>query len=138
VSPAALLKPCAHPLCPELVESGYCPTHARAKERCRGSAASRGYGAAWRAFVARYREMLITQDIAPVCGASLPGGPAMTASRCRAEGRLEARTQVHHDPPLRDEERQDERAVCDPLRVGLLCVRCHSGETLGRQNGGGR
>ena len=79
--------------------------------------------------------MLITAGVAPVCGAALPGGPAMTASRCKAAGLLVDRNvdgsalHVDHDPPLTREERSDWRIVCDPTRVGLLCKKDHSEKT---------
>jgi hypothetical protein len=129
--PSALLRPCSAPLCPELVEGRFCVEHARQAEQRRGSSAARGYDARWRAFAVRFRRMLVAADVATVCGASLPGGPVMQDSRCKAEGRLNGpRLQVHHEPPLTDDERQDPRKVCDPYRVGLLCHSCHSARTV--------
>lgn len=111
-----------------------CAAHAREREQYRGSAASRGYDRAWFAFRDRFKAMLIAVGIVPACGASLPGGPAMQASECRRRGHLNIdKLHLHHDPPLRPEERSIRRLVCDPLRVGFLCVGCHSAETLKEQ-----
>jgi hypothetical protein len=55
----------------------------------------------------------------------------MAASRCKAEGRLNNhRLQLHHNPPLKPEERSDRRKIEDPLRVGFLCEADHSAETM--------
>jgi hypothetical protein len=133
--PSALLRPCPAIGCPELVVSGRCAQHRGLTERYRGTAASRGYDAHWSTvFRPWFIQHLIAAGIAPVCGAALPGGPGMADSRCAAQGRLNDR-QLHldHDPPLRDDERRDRRAVEDPLRVGLLCRSCHSAKTLREQ-----
>lgn len=112
----------------------------RPREQGRQSSSARGYGHYWATvFCPRFRQMLIAAGIPPVCGAALPGGPSMTDSRCKAEGRLvgdeHGRTRLHtdHDPPLRPEERRDRRKVCDPMRVGLLCGPCHSVKTQKEQ-----
>jgi hypothetical protein len=82
--------------------------------------------------MARFPSHLVVANVAPVCGATLPGGPQTTDSRCRSLGLLtfynEDGTALHgdHVPPLRDEERHDRRAVCDPLRIQLLCAACHA------------
>lgn len=102
----------------------------READRRRGSAHDRGYTASWRRFIGYFRRLLLREGIAPVCGAALPGGPTMSESRCKAEGRLSAvRLHLHHDPPLTRAEREDKRAVEDPLRVGFLCQRCHNAAT---------
>lgn len=137
--PTALLRPCSEPGgCPELVESGRCPTHARQRERWRGTATARGYTSHWsKVFRPRFIRMLLAAGVAPVCGASLPGGPAMTASTCKAQGFLnDQRLHLHHDPPLRPEERGDRRTVEDPMRCGLLCAADHSRETQREQQTG--
>jgi hypothetical protein len=139
--PAALLRPCAELGCPALVPSGpwsskRCPDHQRAQEQRRGSASSRGYTSAWSAFRRRFIGLLVSAGIAPVCGASLPGGPDLTSvSVCRRAGVLnDQKLHLHHEPPLTDAERQDARAVLDKHRVGFLCERCHNAETA-RTNG---
>jgi hypothetical protein len=138
--PSALLRPCLGDggRCPELVASGRCPAHTRQVEQRRGSAHSRGYTSRyWVPFRARFSRMLLAAGIAPVCGASLPGGPSMAVSRCKAEGLLNnLQLELHHDPPLTIEERKDHRIVCNPLRVGWLCRSCHSAETRTQMNQG--
>jgi hypothetical protein len=134
--PSALLRPCSEPGgCPELVESGRCAQHARAAERFRGTATSRGYDSHWsKVFRPSFIQHLIAAGIVPVCGAALPGGPRMLDSRCRAQGVLNDRyLHLDHDPPLRDDERADRRKVENPLRCGLLCRSCHSAKTLREQ-----
>lgn len=52
---------CSQPGCPVLIDTaGYCPTHARERDKARGSKQQRGYGAAhiherakWAAIIAR-------------------------------------------------------------------------------------
>jgi hypothetical protein len=112
--------------------------HARGLERQRGSAHARGYTRHWReSFKPWFIDLLIAADIAPVCGASLPQGPAMTYSLCKADGLLTftnpdgSALHLHHDPSLQPEERHDRRKVEDPARVGLLCLSCHSIATHG-------
>jgi 5-methylcytosine-specific restriction enzyme A len=54
--------PCAVPYCPKLAEKrGRCVEHARQYERDRGTAAQRGYDAAWR----RLRLAILARD--PIC-----------------------------------------------------------------------
>lgn len=52
------LKPCASPVCPELVRppARYCPDHARSRDRARGTPAQRGYDHRWRQEADRYRD----------------------------------------------------------------------------------
>ena len=130
--PSALLRPCANPGgCHELVESGRCKAHATEQDAARGSSAERGYDGYWRRFIIWFRHQLIAKGIVPVCGAALSGGPSMADSQCRAQGLLNDHDlHLDHDPPLRPDERQDRRAVCNPLRVGFLCASCHARKTL--------
>jgi hypothetical protein len=134
--PSAMLRACAEPGCPELTRSTRCPTHEKARDAedrtRRGSRTARGYDEHWQHFrLVTFPNLLMAADIARVCGAALPGGPSMTASTCKAQGRLVARSRdgtdlhLHHDPPLTDEERKNPRIVCDPLRVGYLCADDH-------------
>jgi len=138
--PEALLRACPGDggTCPELVSSGRCPAHTRQAEARRGSATSRGYNYHWsHVFRPLFSRMLIAAGIAPVCGAALPGGPAMADSQCKAAGRLVAdHLHLDHDPPLRPEERHDRRSVEDPLRVGWLCTTCHNARTRRQMNAG--
>jgi len=138
--PDALLKACPGEggTCRELVASGRCQKHARQVEQHRGTATSRGYDSHWsKVFRPRFLRLLIAAGRAPVCGAALPGGPAMTSSTCKAQGLLNTRRlHLDHDPPLRPEERSDRRAVEDPMRCGLLCAVDHARKTQREQQAG--
>lgn len=148
--PTAALKPCVVNGCPELTEGGRCPTHRTQVEQRRGSAFYRGYGSsqgsAWQVFRRRFKALLIAQDIPPVCGATLPGGPVTQDSLCKQQGRLTFTANngqdLHydHEPPLTEQERQrartgDRSAFDDPLRIQLLCRDCDTAKT-NRQRGG--
>lgn len=80
--------------------------------------------------------MLVEAGVLPICGASLPGGPQTSDSRCQADG-LQNGEDLHldHEPPLTDAERLDARIVCDPLRIQLLCGVDHSRKTRLEQHG---
>jgi hypothetical protein len=138
--PSALLKACPGDggTCPELVASGHCAKHQRLLEQRRGTATARGYDSYWsKVFRPRFMRLLIAAGVAPVCGAALPGGPAMTSSTCRANGLLNDRhLHLDHNPPLRPEERAHRHLVCDPLRVGLLCEADHARKTQREQQQG--
>ena len=54
-----MLRPCSRPGCPELVQSGKCPKHARQAEQQRGSASARGYDSAWE----RVRLLVLKRDL---------------------------------------------------------------------------
>lgn len=118
--------------------------------RCAGRAegerrAARGgfdYSAKW---WRRWREQfiggLVSLGIAPVCGATMPDGPAATISACRAQGLETAASSdgsglhLHHEPPLTEAEvaaiRAGNRALaCDETRIVLACRSCHSTETM--------
>jgi 5-methylcytosine-specific restriction protein A len=122
--------------CPEVVTSGCCPKHTRAVERRRGSAASRGYDAEWFKLRARFRRELIRLDIAPVCGARLPGTRLTKDSRCAAEG-LEIgdlpgkSLHVDHIEP----HHGDEVKFKDMANLQYLCRECHSAKTLREARG---
>lgn len=119
--------------------AGRCPACARVVDRRRGSAHDRGYGASWRAFRPQFIGQLVDAGVLPVCGAVLPGGPTTEDSSCKAQGLLTFQsddgTDLHldHEPPLQPHERQDPRAVMDPLRLQLLCRADHSRKTLREQ-----
>lgn len=139
--PAALGRPCPTPACAHILHGTEpCPTHGHRTaryDRQRGSAWRRGYGHEWRIFRLQVRRRMIQLGIVPVCGAALPGGPLMTDSRCKAEGRLtDGALHLDHDPPLRAEERHDPRTVCDSTRVGWLCGACHAARTRRQQQHG--
>jgi hypothetical protein len=123
--------------CPRLVTRGRCPAHAQAKERTRGTAHQRGFTSHWHnTFKPHFRNLLLEQDIPPVCGATLPTGPQTSDSRCKADGVLTFDSLHHdHEPPLTPHERQHRAAVEDPQRIQLLCAACHAAKTR-RQHGG--
>ena len=120
MSPRRPLRPCAHPRCPELVESGCCPPHqvkrqelARAVDRRRGSAASRGYGARWR----RYREWFLERHPVCACGCEKPA------------------TDVDHIVPVSG---PDDPRFWDPTNHQALTHECHSAKTATEDGGFGR
>lgn len=82
--------------------------------------------------------MLVEAGVDPQCGAALPGGPTSEDSQCKAAGLFTYNsgngTSLHfdHEPALRDDERSDPAAVCNPLRIQLLCGECHTRKTHGR------
>jgi 5-methylcytosine-specific restriction endonuclease McrA len=137
----ALQRACRLPGCPHpAVRRGRCAQHGRQHESTRfGSSTSRGYGSRWQRFVEQFKNELVKVGIIPACGASLPGGPAPTDSRCRADGWLLNAYDLHldHTPPLQPEERANWQIVCDPLRVIFLCERCHGAKTRREQQAGG-
>jgi hypothetical protein len=113
--------------------------HDRAAQRFpRENRHARGYDYAWAGFMARFPSHLVVSGIPPVCGATLPDGPQTHDSQCRALGLLTFTSAdgsaLHgdHEPPLRDDERADHRAVCDPRRVQLLCAACHARKEASR------
>lgn len=124
------LRRCVAPGCSALVRSGRCAEHARAAWQRRGKVSQRGYGYTWQLFRERFKALLIRAGIAPACGASLPNGPSMRESRCKANGLTNGEDlQLHHDPPLTDGERSVRALVEDVTRVGFLCRSCHSATT---------
>ena len=97
------LRPCGHPGCPELVQSGRCAKHTREKEQRRGSAASRGYSGQW----VKVRDRYLKQF--PLC------------YRCQNKyNRVTAATLVHHIKRIRDAG-----PVLDTNNLMSLCVKCH-------------
>lgn len=135
--PTRPASPCLTPRCPGLATyRGRCAQCNQGHQRQRGSAHSRGYTSYWQnVFRPQFIQMLIAEGIVPVCGAALPGGPRTQDSQCRADGHLTftssdgSALHLDHEPPLTDAERQNRAAVCDPMRVRLLCASCHSGKT---------
>ena len=101
--------PCAHPGCPELVESGqkYCEKHKPLHKEDGRSAAKRGYDSKWRKFRKRYLEAN------PLC------------AECMRQGMYVKATDVDHIKPLRDfPELKYEISNLQPL-----CHRHHSEKT---------
>lgn len=139
--PEAPLRPCAGG-CGARVKSGACPSCARKTERRRGSARQRGYNGVWERFCVALVNQMLLAGIVPVCGATLPGGPTTQDSRCKVQGLLTFTSadgsSLHrdHEPPLLESERGDPAAVCNPLRIQLLCASCHAAK-VERGPGGG-
>lgn len=108
-------RPCRHPGCPALVRGrdSYCPEHLRVhtwvEDPGRGSAASRGYGGAWRkirkAFLAAF----------PLCS-DIHGVHAR-------RGEVALATDVDHILPLK------EGGTNDWSNLRSLCHSCHSRRT---------
>ena len=103
-------RPCAHPGCPELVESGqkYCERHRSLHPEGIRSASSRGYGRAWQKASKQYLAAH------PLC------------VMCMAKGRYVKATVVDHIKP----HRGDPELFWD--RDGnwqALCKRCHDRKT---------
>ena len=108
---AGLAYPCAAPSCPALASIGrYCVAHSglgREHDRLRGSAATRGYDAAWR----RFRDAFLRSN--PLC------------ADCGARGRVRASREVHH--VLKLAARPELRLA--PANCMALCKPCHSART---------
>lgn len=110
----AAARPCRHPGCAALVRdgSGYCQAHQgdrkanRFADAQRGSASSRGYGAAWR----RLRDAVMQRD----------GGLCQT---CREQGRVTVAVQVDHIVPKTDDGTDDES------NLQAICADCHKSKT---------
>lgn len=123
----AVPRACSRYGCPHLQP---CPEHGRHAQqrehnRQRGSSHQMGYGARWRAFTAWYRAALLRLDIAPLCGARLPGAPQTTDSLCAQRGRLTLGHVVDHIRPVTG---PDDPSFYHPLAMQLLCD--------GRERGG--
>lgn len=134
--PTAPLRPCPQSGCSVLTIGGPCADHARAREQRRGTAHQRGYTYRhWSTFRPRFLAMLVDAGIAPVCGAALPDGPQTQHSQCHQDGLLTftsadgSSLHLDHEPPLRQDERTNPDAVCDPQRIQLLCAACHARKT---------
>lgn len=103
------------PRCPSLTyKPGPCESCAKTREQARGSAASRGYGARWRAL----REAILREE--PLC------------RDCQADGRVTAATDVDHIQ-AREKGGTDERSNLAPR-----CHACHSRKTVFEDGGFGR
>ena len=108
-------KPCAHPGCPALTYTVFCPAHekqdARAYEKYKRDPATRKrYGRAWQ----HIRTLYIAAH--PLC------------EQCAADGRLTPAREVHHVIPLADGGSHDDENLI------ALCKACHSGITRSTSN----
>ncbi len=139
MSPDAPGRPCAGG-CGTLVRKGRCSACARPADQRRGTASQRGYDAFWLRFRKEWLNTLVVlHGILPVCGAAFPDGPPWRASACADSGLLTfasadgSSLHLDHVPELEDHERRDRQAVCDPLRIVLLCATCHNAKTARSQ-----
>lgn len=98
-------RPCLHPGCPELVDSGYCPAHTRSAPDYRESAAKRGYDYKWQ----KLRLAYLTRN--PLC------------VDCLQQGETTAAQEVHHIIP------KAEGGTEEPSNLMALCKPCHSKRT---------
>lgn len=107
--PMGAPRPCsADPRCPKLVHGGGpCPAHARKRERERGTAHQRGYGARWR----RYRLQFLREH--PLC------------TLCSTETHPVPATVVDH---IRD-HKGDQDLFWDASNHRALCTPCHNART---------
>lgn len=102
-------RPCRHPGCPNLCDSGvYCKEHNQySSDRMRGGAAERGYDAEWRV----ERKRFLREH--PLC------------VECMKTGKLRAATVVDHIIP----HRGDKRLFWDRRNWQALCKDCHGYKT---------
>lgn len=91
-----------------------CPACTLARDRWRGSAASRGYTKAW----SHYAQAFL--DRFPFCGMRADGQFHPEHSRCLQRGERRRAECVDHIVPLRDGG-----AVFDPRNHQALCFRCN-------------
>lgn len=69
------MKVCLEPGCPALTERARCVEHERAKDRARGTAAARGYGADHRNERGRWAPLVATGNVKCWrCGEYIPAG----------------------------------------------------------------
>ncbi|WP_429629481.1 HNH endonuclease [Tunturiibacter psychrotolerans] len=108
-------QPCRRTGCPELVDKGYCDEHtdlAKAHDRWRGTANSRGYDAAWKVL----RVIVLKRD-------------KYLCLICLAAGRVTAALDVDHIIPISiAPERRLDKTNCQSL-----CRACHRIKTAAEQ-----
>lgn len=121
-------KPCAYPMCPELVEAGerYCEKHKRIQEerikqrkkeyeKKRKSARERGYDSRWQ----KARKIFLSKN--PLCVS------------CMKEGRITPATVVDHIIP----HKGDYELFWDESNWQALCKKCHDRKTAIEDGGFG-
>lgn len=108
-------RPCNHVGCRTLTDTGLCGTHARDRDKWRGSASSRGYGHAWRKARAGYLRSH------PLCRV------------CRVDGKRTPANVVDHIIP----HRGDQDKFWDYDNWQALCKRCHDIKTATEDGGFG-
>ncbi len=133
--PTACKRPCAHPRCTELVTSGRCPKHQKAKAQAyddrRGTASSRGYGTRW----TKYRAWFLEQN--PCCGDRPHGFPQTGDSQCVTQGLSVMATVVDHVIPVTG---PGDPSFYTPAAHQALCESCHNAkrqrESIATRTGG--
>jgi 5-methylcytosine-specific restriction endonuclease McrA len=142
--PSAILRLCGvvGGGCPVLVTGGLCQKHMQERERrnlaVRGSSYQRGFTRRWYAFKDSVIRRMVALDIAPLCGARLPGAPVTDDSRCATEGLLVEGTEADHIVPyIGPDGTINRNRQFDPLNIQLLCGSCHSTKTVTRDGGFG-
>ena len=104
-------RPCSHPGCPALVDSGKCPEHSRQYERDRGTSTARGYGRLHR----KIREIVMREE--PLC------------RECLKIGRVTPSYEMDHiDGDAFNRARSN---------LQMLCKACHARKTIREQGGFG-
>ena len=108
---------CGENGCPALVRPPRqrCPEHERAYERQRGTAAERGYDAAWTKFSRNWRQQH------PLCGERADGELYAEHSVCAAESRVEAATATDHILSM-----ANGGAKYDEDNLQSLCASCNA------------
>jgi 5-methylcytosine-specific restriction enzyme A len=122
------MKYCAEPRCPNLVERGRCPQHARQADRRRGTAIERGYAAQWSALSRRFRQQH------PFCGERADGTRDAVNSECVRLGLDTPAECVDHTVPV-----TAGGAMFDEANLMSCCIACNTkkARTLERLARGG-
>src|SRR5689334_728474 len=127
MSPNAALKFCVVPGCPERVARGRCAKHRQQAERQRGTAAERGYDAAW----AKFSKSWLTQH--PLCGERADGQLHAEHSRCVEDGRETPANATDHIVSMANGG--DKYAESN---LQSLCIRCNTRKRNVVDGGGAR
>lgn len=110
-----MMRPCAHPGCPALVERGRCPVHRRTVRQHERRYEQGSYGRPW----SRIRNAYLD--------AAYPWFCAVQGSACTAKGRMMERHEIEVDHRI--PHRGDTRLRDDPSNLQVLCKGCHSQKT---------
>lgn len=102
------LRPCAHPICPNLTRKKYCEQHKNSDDKVRANSHQRGYDGRWR----KARVTYLSKH--PVC------------VECAKEGRVVPATVVDHIIP----HKGDKKLFWDTNNWQPLCASCHSRKTI--------
>jgi 5-methylcytosine-specific restriction protein A len=125
--PNALLRPCATPSCPELVQHRHCRVHTRARDVRRGTAAARGYTYRW----SQYSKAWLRKH--PLCGMRQDGQLSAEHSRCVQGGRTTGAQCTDHIRAV-----AQGGAFWDPSNHQSLCLACNTAKAIALEGGFGR